>query len=357
MDSPVERLHRHLSLYYDDRDWPALQEQARTWARTRPLEGLRILDATPVYRNTLAKYMPLLAAGARLSVPERSTLPSDGKIRGMLPEFGIAAAEKGKGEFDIILDCAGMCHSLHPTLGAVELTRTGAYRYERPSTPVYLADAGRIKKIETVLGTGESFFRALRQAGFGEWSGRRLMVIGYGKVGRGIVLFALKHGMRVSVADVADKSNETPPGVEFLHLGEKKGAGGENERVTHAVCSSWCAVTATGRFHAMRNRLDAGAVCRSSVLLANMGVDDEWGPDYPAERILNGKRPFNFILEEPTAMRYIETTLALHNAGALELLTEDLPRALIVPSPDVEERLLAVTRASGRLSEELKMIE
>ncbi len=356
MKSSVEKLRSYLSSFYDDDEWPALLKQVAEWCEIRPLEGLRILDTTPIYRNTLTKYTSLLAAGAHVWVPQTPKMPFDKNICGILPNFGIGFAQKGDDHFDIILDCAGMCSHLHPLLGVAELTRTGAYRYERPSVPVYMADAGCIKKIETVLGTGESFFRALAQAGYENFEGKRLTVIGYGKVGRGIVLFARRYGMRVLVADVEDKSNELPPGTEFLHLGEKATAE-ENEQITRAVCSSWCVVTATGHFHALRNRLDATSVCRSAAILANMGVDDEWGPDYPAERVLNAKHPFNFTLEEPTALRYIETTMALHNAGALELLTADLPHRMLTPTPDVENRLLAEVRTHGRLAEDLKLLE
>lgn len=356
MKSSVEKLREYLSSFYDAGEWPALLKQGAEWSERRPLEGLRILDATPIYRNTLTKYTALLTAGAHVCVPQFPMMPFDKNICGMLPDFGIGLAQKGEDNFDIILDCAGMCSHLHPSLGVAELTRTGAYRYERPSVPVYMADAGCIKKIETVLGTGESFFRALSRAGYKDFEGKRLTVIGYGKVGRGIVLFARRFGMRVLVADVEDKSNELPSGTEFLHLGERASQE-ENEQITRAICSSWCAVTATGHFHALRNRLDAAAVCHSAAILANMGVDDEWGPDYPAERVLNGKHPFNFTLEEPTALRYIETTMALHNAGALELLTADLPYRMITPTPDVENRLLAEVRAHGRLAEDLHLIE
>lgn len=36
-------------------------------------------------------------------------------------------------------------------------------------------------------------------------------------------------------------------------------------------------------------------------------------------RLLNEGRPLNFILSDPTQMRYIDPPLALHNQGALEL--------------------------------------
>ena len=354
MNPNADKLRRYLLSFYAADEWPALLLQAETWRQSQPLAGLRILVATPVYRNTLAQYMALMAGGARVCVSRRQVLPFDAAVMEMLPEFGIEIVEKKRDDFSIVLDCAGVHAGLHPALGVSELTRSGAYRYERSMLPVFLADAGRIKKIETVLGTGESFFRALEASACGNPEGKNLLVFGYGKVGRGIVLYALKHGMRVTVADVADKNGALPAGVDFLPVPEHEGTPA-SEALTCAACSAWCVVTATGRPHALRHAMDAGAVCRSQALLVNMGVEDEYGSSYPAERVKNGKRPFNFTLSEPTSMRFIETTMALHNAGALELLTPDLPHGILAPPPDVEERLLAAARR-GRLAAELALL-
>ncbi len=213
-------------------------------------------------------------------------------------------------------------------------------RYERAHFPVFNVDGGRIKRIETILGTGESFFRALAQLGHRDYSGRRLLVVGFGKVGRGIVHYARKSGMKVCVADIEDKSAELPEGVNFVCVGDTAAFNAE-------ILRSWCVVTATGQVSALRRRLNAAEVIDSPALLANLGVEDEFGSSIPETRVLNRKKPLNFILEEPTRMRFIETTMALHNACALELLTEDLPRKCLTPAPDVEERLLAIACSQG----------
>ena len=46
-------------------------------------------------------------------------------------------------------------------------------------------------------------------------------------------------------------------------------------------------------------------------------------------------------------MCFIETTMALHNACALELLTADLPNRCLPPPQDVEERLLHIATPEG----------
>ncbi len=346
MNETALHLRDYLLPHYPQQEWPTLLQQAKEWGSSRPLAGLRILDATPLYRNTLGKFMPLIAAGAELYVPWRPLLPTSAEVEALLPRFGIRRAGKRDNFFDIILDCAGQCNRLTPTLGACELTRTGVERYERATFPVFNADGGRIKRIETILGTGESFLRALAQLGHADVAGRRLLTVGYGKVGRGIVHYARKAGMQVTVADVADVSADLPSEVRSVSVDDR-------EAFHAAILNSWCMVTATGHIGALRRKLDIAALLNAPVLLANMGVEDEYGASVPEARVLNHKKPLNFILEDPTRMRFIETTMALHNACALELLTADLPHCSLLPPADVEERLLATACTAGLIANDL----
>lgn len=339
MNENVGKIREYLDNFYTADEWPTLRQQAEDWAKTRPLEGLKLLDATPIYRNTLAKFMALQAAGAELYVPGKTLMPRHAETAALLPQFGIKTASK-EDTFDIILDCAGSCAHRMPTLGYAELTKSGVAAYERTKRPVIVADSGIIKRIETGLGTGESFFRALAQLGYEELEGRHLAVVGYGKVGRGIVHYARRHNMKITVIEATDVSDTLPEGVEYVPVQD-------TAALNHCAAHVWCLVTATGKYNALHNRLDTNTVLNTPTLLANMGVDDEYGTKIPRNRVLNNKKPLNFILEEPTRMCFIETTMALHNACALELLTADLPRRCMVPPADVEERLLHIATTQG----------
>ena len=339
MNENARKIATYLERYYETDEWPTLRRQAAEWADFLPLQGLRLLDATPVYRNTLAKYMALCAAGAELYIPAKSPLPRNPEIVNLLPEFGIKTAGKEE-QFDIILDCAGSCAHRLPTLGYAELTRSGVAAYERAKRPVIVADSGIIKRIETGLGTGESFFRALNQLGYEDFDGKQIGIVGYGKVGKGIVHYARRQNMKVCVIDAQDVSAALPDGVEYINVHD-------SEALNLCAAQSWCLVTATGKINALHNRLEAATVLNSATLLANMGVDDEFGTKIPPSRVLNNKKPLNFILEEPTRMCFIETTMALHNACALELLTADLPNRCLPPPADLEDRLLFIATTEG----------
>ncbi|MEG0655613.1 MAG: hypothetical protein RR465_01145 [Mucinivorans sp.] len=83
-----------------------------------------------------------------------------------------------------------------------------------------------------------------------------------------------------------------------------------------------------------------------------MGVEDEFSELVPMERVLASKRPLNFILEEPTHLRYIETTMALHNQGAVQVLECADRCGFIYPSAELEDQMLVVVAAGGRIGED-----
>lgn len=336
-----------LFLFYRREEFPVLLHQYETWSESRPLEGCRVIDASPVFRNTCAKYAALLAAGAELTVALSPVMPHDPETAVLLGQYGIPVveAEQAGGPYDIVMDCAGtLCH-VPSRNGYVELTRSGAHHYAACPQPVWMVDAGKIKQIETCLGTGESFFRALEALGIKSGRGRSLVVIGFGKVGRGIVLHALSRGLNVSVADVEEKPLPLPS-VSFIPATDRKA-------LTNAVSHAFCAVTATGRRHALSGFIDPAALSFSDVLLANMGVEDEWGPEIPKNRLLNEGRPLNFILPDPTQMRYIDPSLALHNQGAVELAAGRAQPGIFPPPPEMEEAFLSLIRSRGSVPPDL----
>ena len=69
-----------LSDFYTSAERPALEYQMRDFADKKFLAGKKILDATPVFRNTLNKYLPLLNAGADLTVGYGGNVPFDKKV-------------------------------------------------------------------------------------------------------------------------------------------------------------------------------------------------------------------------------------------------------------------------------------
>ena len=317
---------------YPPESCPALAAQRAAWAKHRPLEGLTILDGTPLFCNTLLKQACLLAGGADVWAGTGPTMPFDSEALKLLPQFGIGSPspERLAHGFDAILDCAGAFADIPSRLGYAELTRSGASVYADKAAPVLLTDAGRIKRFETALGTGDGLVRALEQLNLRPLNGSHVLVVGCGKVGGGILFRCLRAGAHPTAAGLArDKS---PGNLPFVSVEDR-------DAFTQAVEDADIIITATGVRHALRPWIDGDVLNRCHALLANMGVEDEFGPEVREDRVLNRKRPLNFILNDPTRIDYIDPTLALHNAALLRLLS-NVPNGIHPPTPDEEAPIL-----------------
>lgn len=369
-NSPLiyKNLSEAVDTLYPESDRPCLSELIREGQATRPFSGLKILDASPVFRNTLVKYHALLTAGADLAIPLIPGLIYDPDVIELLrahPSWSIRLVEAkdlDNEQPDIILDCAGILSSLRPRYGAIELTRSGARHYENAPYPVILADSGRVKLLETILGTGDGLLRALLHLGYRTWTNEPALVFGGGKVGLGIAYALHKAGAIVTLADLPDRITSLStnyPDFRFISVFDQA-------ELAQSALHSKLIVTATGRAQAMDGLLPAeDIIARTNILLANMGVEDEWGPTYPAERVLNGKMPLNFILEEPTHMRFIDATMALHNACINELIPHTnthihahadthtarsaYPNGLSLPPDELDRHFLDLSLTGGRL--------
>lgn len=353
MDVRLDKIWRLLHTVYKEEEYPALARQIEDNKKTKPLNGVRVLDATPVFRNTLLKYISLLTAGADLTIGISDVMAHDSRIVAFLREIGIPVvhAKDQPKEQDMILDCAGS-FSLWPSLkGISELTRSGVEIYSHASLPVFLADGGRIKRIETCLGTGESYFRAMKQMGYDDWKGKKIVVFGSGKVGTGIIYYAHQLGAEVYVVtDLQTLSSSIQVKVKStVHYTD-------SEAIELILKKAYAVVTATGVKNALSSYCPTDALLQSGALLANMGVEDEYGPEVPSIAVLEGKRTLNFILEEPTLLKYIDATMALHNEGVIYLLTHPKKRGLIIPPSELEEKILTTTRESGCIRDELNWI-
>lgn len=351
----MQKIDAIIEQAYAATDFPALSFQTESWAKTRPLAGLRVIDASPIFRNTLTKYRALTTAGAQLFVGLTDLFPHDPKVKNLLEEAGIPVVRNDGTHFetDLILDNAGSFSAWTPRLGYVELTRSGAEKYASSTQPVFFADGGRIKRIETCLGTGEGFYRAMEQLGYSDWNGKKLIVFGSGKVGSGLVFYAKQKGAVVTV--ISDPATATP----LIRSRADAIIDFRDEAAAYAAVSdAFAVVSATGVCGAHNHGSLPEALVNSDALLANMGVEDEYGPRVPVERVLGGKKSLNFFLEEPTHLRYIDATLALHNAGAVFLAEHAgaLAPGLLTPPDSVEDEILRVTCERGVIGEEMKIL-
>ncbi|MBR2438738.1 MAG: hypothetical protein IKB25_00970 [Lentisphaeria bacterium] len=347
MSSVLDEISEFLKGRYQISEYPALHYQFEKWHAGKPFSGKKLLDGTPVFANTLLKYAALIAGGADLTIGYSENIPYDPEIIRFLESIGVKCLSElpVPGTFDVIMDCNGVYRDCKPKYGFVELTRSGAYRFAGTKEPVIMVDDSRIKAIETCLGTGEGFLRGMNHLGYADVSGKKIVVFGCGKVGRGVVFYAGRAGADVFAVD--------DPAMVENHIGGELVSRFEREKVLELLKNAWCVVSCTGKALALADEEYLQVLRNGDQIMVNMGVEDEWGSGIPADRVLNRKQPLNFILPEPTLLRYIDPTMALHSHAALELIQSDYLPGIRKASLSVEQEYWQIVEKHGMISGEL----
>ena len=346
----IDKIDEIIGQHYRPEEYPCLAAQQKNFSEKRSLNNLEVLDSTPIFRNSLIKYKALILAGAKLTIGISGIVPYNPAVLQFLKDNGIPVItnEDTEKKFALVLDNAAVFSNFESEFGYVELTRSGVDKYTRSGKNVFLADSGKIKRIETCLGTGESYFRGLRHFGFSDYCGKRLVVFGSGKVASGIIYYA--HQNRMNTIVITEKSTIMPA---ISSLAEKVIDLHETDEIVSAIEKAEYIVTATGVKSAVASVVPSKYVLASNAILANIGVEDEYGNSIPKERVLNAKFPINFALEEPTRIRFIEATLALHNFGAEFLVEHPTAKGTILPSEQIENEMLETSASHGLLSQEI----
>ncbi|HID02630.1 MAG TPA: hypothetical protein EYP18_05420, partial [Desulfobacterales bacterium] len=336
---------------YQKKEFPCLIQQFEEWRENKPLSGIKVFDGAPVFKNTCAKYASLVAAGAELTVGVTDNFFYDKEVYSRLPEFGIKTVknEYQGGDYDLVLDCAGLHHKKTPVKGFAELTRSGVGVYRNGSLPCLSVDDSRTKLLEDFLGTGDGFLRGLRSCGFEDVAKMSVLVFGFGKVGKGICMRMRQAGASVTAVDDMSRVKS----ILDIYLIDMN----DVSAVTEAVNGADCVVTATGVAGALEGRYPEEIFFRDGLVLANMGVEDEFGGEIDDELVLAGNKPLNFLLDEPTRMNFIDPVMALHNEAAIYLLHNDCEPGLFPTPSELDSKFMEITRRAGEIAEDIKLLD
>ena len=194
-----------ISSYYSPDEYPCLNHQLKEFAKEKPFAGKKLLYAAPLTRNTLVALLPVIAGGGDVTISWPDIIEADQEVLAFMSGLGVACYQQvpESQTFDLIFDCCGKYTNYSATLGHIELTRSGLDKYRIQSSKVCLeVDSTLIKNFETTLGTGESLVRAMKQAGFTELAGQRVLVFGFGKVGQGICRALLNEHADVHIVEL-----------------------------------------------------------------------------------------------------------------------------------------------------------
>lgn len=310
-------------------DYPCLSLQAAEFQKKKPLAGYNILHATPIFLNSVPKIIPLLVSGATVTVVPPPGLPYDPTTLNLLIESGIKVLSKveDKAIFDIVLDCAGLHSKVNSRFGAVELTKSGEKHYNNQDKVCVSVDNSPIKLIEDILGTSDGLLRALSLKNL-EIKDKAIVLFGFGKVGRGVYL-RLKNCCQSLHIIEKNPLAVHPWNASSIFLEDK-------EKVRAILRNANMIITATGVEAAMSEF----AQDLHGKFLINMGAEDEFGEVFSPSAIFNNKAPANFLLKEPTRLRYLDATFALHNQAACDLIKHPLALGLHSVSKDSEKLIM-----------------
>ena len=348
----TEKLLQYLESHYAPQDYPVIRAQYNDFQARRPFAGLRILEATPLFFNTIAKFLPLVAGGAEVTLSHIGGVPYDPAFIEWAEAQGIRIATNKEEGFDLVSDCIGLHSDLRPKYGFAELTHSGIGYYADCDKPCFNTDGSRIKRIEGALGTGDGLIRGLQAFGLGVESSQRWLLFGFGKIGSGVGMRLRAAGVPVEVVEavaVRGRLENTPVGdFPFVDMEDPDAVVAAVRRATHIV-------TATSVAGVIGRRYPVEPFLEGQVLV-NIGAEDDYGPLFPEQSVLNRKVAVNFALEEPTHLRYIETTFALQNAGLEWVLNHPEARGIVVPPEPMQESLLEIVRREGAIAGELRLI-
>jgi hypothetical protein len=184
---------------------PLLQALIDRYAVNRPFEGRSVVFGHLLVRNSLVVLEGLWRGGAEVVVARAHPSPSEATVLEDLRRHGIPVLEPEDavraGEW--YLDVGALLGRTRAPRGAAEVTRTGVLHYRTIDCPVVSADDCRAKRIEGFFGTGDSFVRAWRQLRPSHpLAGARVLLFGYGKIGRGVAHQLRRLPLLVRVAEI-----------------------------------------------------------------------------------------------------------------------------------------------------------
>ena len=260
--------------------FPLMPTLGLRWAATRPFDGLTIGMCAHLTTLTGALIRELAYGGGTWVICAASEATTDHAVVDLLRDSGLSVYTLGSRKDALlqVLDhnptlISDVGADLLTTLirrrpeqvsevrGAVEATRSGILRLREHALPfgvVNLNDSRLKEAVENRHAVGEGLWHAVQSLTGMHLSGRRVGVVGYGPVGRGVAAYARAAGANIEVV-------ETDP-VRSLCAHYD---GYPTPTLADCLGRTGIVVTCTGQRHVLRpEQLRA---CRDGLVLINAG--------------------------------------------------------------------------------------
>lgn len=290
---------------------PILRALIERYTDEQPFAGLLVAFSHILVRNSLAVAEALAAGGAELVLCDAHRSPASTAVEAELAAAGVRVlpvAEAAQAA-DIFVDVNAVLGRKRTPRAAAEVTRTGVLHYTRIACPVVSADDCKAKRIEGFFGTGDGFLRAwqlLRPAD--PLPGKRAVLFGYGKIGRGVARRVRAAGVQLTVVDASLSARQRAAAEGFETIDSAP-----LPALQARLAATDIVISVTGQ-PGLHSRLLPAAWLRSNLpVLVSLGAEDEYGPAFSEHEVLGGTQvPFNFHLAQPTLNRYVDPPLAAH---------------------------------------------
>ncbi len=222
-----------LRINWASREMPVLKSIEERFAKEKPFKDLRISTCLHVTTETANLVITLKEGGAAIVLCAANPLSTQDDVAAALVEYGIATyARKGEDNqtyykhilsaiehkpnltMDDGADLVTILHKERPELivnviGGTEETTTGVIRLKNMERegklkyPIIAVNEARTKRFfDNRYGTGQSTVDGITRATNVLWSGKKVVVCGYGWCGKGVARRAQGLGARVIVTEV-----------------------------------------------------------------------------------------------------------------------------------------------------------
>jgi adenosylhomocysteinase len=330
---------------------PVTRALSCRFGRLRPFTGHTVVFGHLLVWNSLVVAEALWRGGAKLVFTDVHASPATRPVQRLLERNGVRVwpAQQAVRQGDIYLDVGAALGQLRPPVASAEVTRTGVLRYQSIRCRVVSADDCLAKRVEGFFGTGDSFLRAWSHFRPGETlPGRRLVIFGYGKIGRGVAVRTRAAGMRVRVVDTSPRARKRAQADGIAcHDGSL------DSRLRRWLRQADIVIAVTGTPAALGDHVPQDWLRASHPVLVNLGAEDEFGPGFSEKEILGGRSvPLNFHLPEPTLNRYVDPALAAHLLALEVALSQPLSPG-VHPLPAALDRWVLQTWRAAWPEEDL----
>ena len=321
--------------------FPIMQLLGNRLAATRPFDGCTVGMSAHLTTHTAALVQELTLGGGTWAICAASDATTDQGVVELLRANGVHVytstsrkdhhlqvldhrpnllAEAGGNLIGTLLQkCPDQIEEIR---GAVELTRSGMVRLrareEMPPFPIVNVNDGRLMAaIENRHGVGEGLWHAVQRLTGVHLSGRKVGVIGYGPVGKGLAAYARAAGAIVTVVEAE------PVRRLVAHYD-----GYPTPSLRDVVGSVDFVVTATGRSRALP--IETILEARSGIVLINAGHGNH---ELDVEGIVAHSVGFDEIADNVTAYN-------LENGRRVVLLADGHPLNIVMNAGSPEPILL-----------------